>query len=546
MYILKVLTFQHLLFLIFSEQNTNPSPRTGPQDLLVTQYDCEENEQKTLHKYAISQVTQCKSEPQAIETTNIIATLYSKARATTHTGYKFTAIFSEKTVHCSQVSNGNKNRLDYESFYQSNIERLLYLRPEDCKNELPRLNLTKNENANRKIVKFQVFTDSVHQAELERYQGHFKLDERYPYNGAHGRLTHDIHDKHWIPHIGINNLSNCKADTKNKGYQEIMFFDWKIQLDKIQLTRDSKDNTIIYQGIRLPCKNDQGYCDPTTRTQATIVWFPEDTFTTFQVAKIHARMIKFHEKYFVEFIPFDNVNPSQIRQHNIKFRNIHNIENKLTRFQIYHETDYACKYKNPLHKTQYSEILVQYDESLDITTGKLKYNPHATHQPLNEGTSYIPKNLRKNAGNSRGKVKPQDTESTRLQELSLMKSTYFGAIHYDIHLDMKLDYTISRFFQEMSLSELETLHQLCELERTQILQSLALAVLKIPYAGYLLSGNRSNFLDYEGNILWFYTCTEKVSPLYVLKINVVTNESRYSIEKKNSFCRYTFTKNIFL
>ena len=33
-----------------------------------------------------------------------------------------------------------------------------------------------------------------------------------------------------------------------------MFFDWKIQLKKIQLTQDLKDNTIIYQGIRLPCK----------------------------------------------------------------------------------------------------------------------------------------------------------------------------------------------------------------------------------------------------------------------------------------------------
>ena len=64
-----------------------------------------------------------------------------------------------------------------------------------------------------------------------------------------------------------------------------MFFDWKIQLEKIQLTRDLSDNTMMYQGIRLPCKNDQGYCDPTTRTQATIVWFPEDTCTTFQVAK---------------------------------------------------------------------------------------------------------------------------------------------------------------------------------------------------------------------------------------------------------------------
>ena len=81
-----------------------------------------------------------------------------------------------------------------------------------------------------------------------------------------------------------------------------------------------------------------------------------------------------------------------------------------------------------------------------------------------------------------------------------MNNTHFGAIYYDKHLDKKLDYTINRIFQEMSLTELETLHQLCELETTQILQSLALAVFKIPYAGDLLSGNRSNFIDYEYSI----------------------------------------------
>ena len=102
------------IFLIVSEQNTNPSPRTGPQDLLVTHYDCEEIEQKTPHKYAINQIAQCESEPQPIETTNIVATLYSKTRSTTFTGYKFTATFSEKKVYGSQVSSGNKNRLDHE------------------------------------------------------------------------------------------------------------------------------------------------------------------------------------------------------------------------------------------------------------------------------------------------------------------------------------------------------------------------------------------------------------------------------------------------
>ena len=57
-------------------------------------------------------------------------------------------------------------------------------------------------------------------------------------------------------------------------------------------------------------------------------------------------------------------------------------------------------------------------------------------------------------------MKPQDKDSTRLQELSLMNNTNSGAIYYDIHLDMKLDYTKSIIFQQMSLTELETLHQL--------------------------------------------------------------------------------------
>ena len=181
-----------------------------------------------------------------------------------------------------------------------------------------------------------------------------------------------------------------------------MFFDWKKQLEKIQLTRYLKDNTIIYQGIRLPCKNDRGYCDPTTRTQATIVWFPEDTCTTFQVAKIHARRIKFHVNYFIESIPYEQVNPSHKRSTN--FKNIHDIENKLTRFQIYHETEVACKYRNPLYKTQNSETLVEYEKGFDMTTRKIKFDPYAKSHSINEGTSYVPVNLIKNAGNPGGKL----------------------------------------------------------------------------------------------------------------------------------------------
>ena len=32
-----------------------------------------------------------------------------------------------------------------------------------------------------------------------------------------------------------------------------------------------------------------------------------------------------------------------------------------------------------------------------------------------------------------------------------------------------------------------------------------------------MSGNSANFFDFEGNSLWYYACTEKVSPLYVFE-----------------------------
>ena len=178
-------------------------------------------------------------------------------------------------------------------------------------------------------------------------------------------------------------------------------------------------------------------------------------------------MIKFYQKNFIESISYNEVNPEKIRQNNQFFQNISNIEIKLTRFQIYPETEFACKYNTPLYKTQYSENLVEYEKGFDINTGNVIIMPNLTHHiSKSDENSFIPVTVLKNTGRTGGKLRPQDKSSTRLQELSLVNNIYFGAIHYDIHLDIKLDYTISRIFQEKSLSEIETLHHLCELERT--------------------------------------------------------------------------------
>ena len=41
---------------------------------------------------------------------------------------------------------------------------------------------------------FQVIPDSENQAQLGHRQGHKKLEAKFPYHGAHGFLTYDLHD----------------------------------------------------------------------------------------------------------------------------------------------------------------------------------------------------------------------------------------------------------------------------------------------------------------------------------------------------------------
>ena len=60
----------------------------------------------------------------------------------------------------------------------------------------------------------------------------------------------------------------------------------------------------------------------------------------------------------------------------------------------------------------------------------------------------------------------------------------------------------------MTVQELNTLHTVCELERNQLLTILAMSVQNPHFAGFLLSGNRSNFLYVEGSTAWIYYCPD--------------------------------------
>ena len=93
-------------------------------------------------------------------------------------------------------------------------------------------------------------------------------------------------------------------------------------------------------------------------------------------------------------------------------------------------------------------------------------------------------------------------------------SKNFTTIDYNAQINRKFDFTINHVFKSMTVQELNTLHTVCELERTQLLTILAMSVKNPQLAGFLLTGNCSNFLYVEGSTAWLYDCPHFISPLY--------------------------------
>ena len=107
-----------------------------------------------------------------------------------------------------------------------------------------------------------------------------------------------------------------------------------------------------------------------------------------------------------------------------------------------------------------------------------------------------------------------DTSNNKFVFPALNVSNNFATIDYDAHINTKIDYTINHVFRSMTVQELNTLHTICELERNQLLTILAMSVQNPQLAGFLLTGNRSNFLYVERSTAWFYDCPHFLSPLY--------------------------------
>ena len=85
-----------------------------------------------------------------------------------------------------------------------------------------------------------------------------------------------------------------------------------------------------------------------------------------------------------------------------------------------------------------------------------------------------------------------------------------------MHMGTKLDYLFFLNSRLLQASELQLLKNQCEQERTQILTNLMLSLENLRLAGYMLTGNRSIFLETDGSLAWLYHCQPVHSPLHTM------------------------------
>ena len=104
------------------------------------------------------------------------------------------------------------------------------------------------------------------------------------------------------------------------------------------------------------------------------------------------------------------------------------------------------------------------------------------------------------------------TTSENLPPLKILTSQ----IDYGARIGTRLDYIFFNSFYMLRTAEIALLQSQCELVRASIFNTLMLSLESPRLAGYILTQNRSMFLETNGNVAWLYHCRKFYSPLQLM------------------------------
>ena len=177
-------------------------------------------------------------------------------------------------------------------------------------------------------------------------------------------------------------------------------------------------------------------------------------------------MTRIKDRYWIETDNFTE--PSNITQNlqnerikGTKYPNVKTPQStvdtlSLSRFEIYPIAQTFCGKPEHIYSTQYNDIFVTYLNGFDMNNEQPKTNS-IIDQKISRKIQF-------------------DTSSQKYKIPALNISNNLAGLDYDAQINTKIDFTINHVFISMTVQEINTLHTVCELERTQLLTISAMSV----------------------------------------------------------------------
>ena len=242
-------------------------------------------------------------------------------------------------------------------------------------------------------------------------------------------------------------------------------------------------------GQILPCALEELGCETTSLDPYAYIWDYPDNCVLSILRTEDVNMVKQDRKYYV-ISRRDSIS---------KFV-----------FEVKNNPQKHCGKTTPIYPTNYDSLYVaRLSEGFDMETGRNLGREK-------NGATKILQYLGPREKNDLGQLYAHNPQLEGTQFKQEEKPDSYLNMDYEMHLGTKIDYL---FFQSSRLpqaTDKQLLENQCEQERTQILTNLMLALENPRLAGYMLTGNRSMFLETDGSLAWLYHCPMVHSPLHTM------------------------------
>ena len=236
----------------------------------------------------------------------------------------------------------------------------------------------------------------------------------------------------------------------------------------------------------LPCALEELGCETTSLDPYAYIWDYQDNCVLSVLRTEDVNMVKQGTKYYIISRPDSTT----------KFV-----------FEIKNNPQKHCGKPTDIYPTNYDSLCVA------IITGGFDLRSGRNLCKGRNGATQFLHYIAPTGNNGLAQLNTYDTRHTSHKTSD--ENLYLN-MDNELHMGTKLDYFFFQSSRLLQASGIQLLKNQCEQEPTQTLTILMLSFENPRLAGYIITANRSMFLETDGGLAWLYHCRLVHSPLQTM------------------------------